>query len=108
MRVARRFVEEGPAGLVDRREDNGVVRLSADHGGLLLMTASQSPQDYGLDRPTWTQELFTMILAEKTGTVVSTTTISRALARLGVKLKRPNPSFFVPGKRGGERVGSMK
>ena len=99
LRVARRFAEKGLAGLVDRREDNGVVKLSEDHEELLLMAAAQSPQDYGLDRPTWTQELFAMILAEKTNTNVSTTTISRALARLRVKLKRPKPIVLCPWKK---------
>jgi transposase len=100
MRIARRFVEEGLAGLIDRRELNGECKISQDHEDLLWVAATQSPQDYGFDRPTWTQELFAIVLKEKTGTSVSTTAISRALARIGVSLKRPKPIVLCPWKKG--------
>lgn len=100
IRIARRFVEQGPAGLIDRREENGQRKVSEDHEELLWLAAAQSPRDYGFDRPTWTQELFAEVLAEKTGTMVSATTICRALARIGVRLKRPKPIVLCPWKKG--------
>lgn len=96
MRVARRFVEQGLSGLIDRREDNGELKMTEDHEGLLLMAAAGSPRDYGYDRPTWTQELFALVLAEKTRTSFSTTTISRTLSRLRIRLKRPKPIVLCP------------
>ena len=96
LRVAGRFVEQGLSGLVDRREDNGEQKMSEDHEGLLLLAAAESPQDYGFDRPTWTLELFALVLAEKTATSFSTTTMSRTLKRLGVSLKRPKPIVGCP------------
>jgi transposase len=92
-------VQEGLIGLVDRREDNGEPKITEDDEELLLMAAAQSPQDYGYDRPTWTLELFILVLAEKTGTEVSTTTMSRTLARIQVRLKRPKPIVLCPWKK---------
>ncbi|MBL7040691.1 MAG: tetratricopeptide repeat protein [Pirellulaceae bacterium] len=99
IRVARRFVEQGPAGLIDRREDNGTVKITEDHEELLLMAAAQSPRDYGFDRPTWTQKLFIQVLTDKMGTTVSTTTMSRTLTRIDVRLKRPKPIALCPWKK---------
>lgn len=99
MRIARRFVEQGLMGLMDGREDNGDPKISEDDAEFLLMAAAQSPRDYGYDRPTWTLELFVQVLAKETGKRVSTTTISRTLAQLDVKLKRPKPIVLCPWRK---------
>lgn len=96
VRIARRFVDEGVIGLVDRREDNGEPKITEDEEEFLLIAAAQSPQDYGYDRPTWTLELFVRVLAEQTGTKVSTTTMSRTLSRIRVRSKRPKPIVACP------------
>ena len=94
--VAKRFVGEGLAGLVDRREDNGDPKVTEEYEGLLLLAAEKSPRDYGFDRPTWTQELFIEALANETGIRISTTTMSRTLARLHIRLGRPKPIVRCP------------
>lgn len=95
-RVAERFVREGMAGLVDRREDNGETKVTEDHEAFLLQASAESPQEYGFARPTWTLELFVEVLQDKMGIRVSTTTMSRVLARLGVAPKRPKPIVLCP------------
>jgi transposase len=99
-RVAKRFVEEGLAGLADRREDNGECKVTEEYEGILLSIAAESPPDHGFDRPTWTQELFVKVMEESTGTKVSTTTMCRLLRRLHIRLGRPKPIVGCPwGKR---------
>lgn len=98
-RVAGRFVTEGLAGLVDRREDNGETKITEEHEAFLLEAAAGSPQDYAYDRPTWTLELFIAVLGQQTGVNVSTTTMSRTLAGLGICCKRPKPIVLCPWKK---------
>ena len=56
-RVAQRFVEQGPAGMADRREDNGDPKITEAFEWELLVAVACSPRDYGYLRTTWTQEL---------------------------------------------------
>lgn len=99
-RVAERFVEEGPAGLVDYREDNGDTKADEDYQAVLLeVVASSSPREYGYRRPTWTQELLILVLQKKTGVRVSTTTMCRVLKRLKIRLGRPKPIVGCPWKK---------
>src|SRR3954464_4826971 len=65
-RVAGRFLTGGLAGLADRREDNGRRKsTSADETELRRLVAG-SPHGSGFRRPTWTQELLILVLAEPT------------------------------------------
>ena len=43
-RVADRFIEHGPVGLADKREDNGENRVTNAHGMALLRLVEGSPQ----------------------------------------------------------------
>ena len=95
-RVAQRFVEQGPAGLSDRREDNGQAKVSERYQAVLLRVLTGSPQDFGYRRPTWTQELLTLVLCEQTGIRISRTTMSRLLKQLRVRLGRPKPIVGCP------------
>ena len=95
-RVAGRFIEHGPAGLADRREDNGENKVTDAYGMELLQLIEGSPQEHGYRRPTWTQELLILVLAERTGIRVSVTTMSRLLRQLGVRLNRPKPTVNCP------------
>jgi transposase len=95
-RVADRFVEHGLAGLVDAREDNGENKITETYEAELLIILEGSPQDHGYLRPTWTQELLVLVLAERTQICVSVTTMCRLLARLGVRLGRPKPMVNCP------------
>jgi len=95
-RVAERFVEQGLAGLVDRREDNGEAKVTEDYEWTVLVAVAHSPQEYGWQRPTWTQELLVLVAARETQIHVSTTTMCRLLARHGVRRGRPKPVVECP------------
>lgn len=95
-RVAQRFVEQGPAGLSEQREDNGEVKVSECYEATLLRVLTGSPQDFRYRRPTWTQELLIKVLCEQTGVRISRTTMSRLLKRLRVRLGRPKPIVGCP------------
>jgi transposase len=98
-RVAERFIEHGLVGLADRREDNGENRVTDTYGMELLRLIEGSPQDHGYRRPTWTQELLILVLAERTGIRVSVTTMSRLLRRLRIRLNRPKPVVGCPWRK---------
>lgn len=95
-RVAQRFLDGGIVGLVDRREDNGKPKVTEDFEGLVLLAVAGSPQEYGYQRPTWTQELLVLVLEQKTQVRVSTSTMSRLLARHGARRGRPKPIVNCP------------
>ncbi len=76
---ARRFVEDGPAGLADRREDNGDAKVTEEYEADVDEVVAKSPRNYGYRRPTWTQELLVLVLAKRTGIRISCTTMSRVL-----------------------------
>jgi len=95
-RVARRFIDQGPAGLVDRREDNGDPKVTDDFEWVVLIAVAGSPTEYGYQRPTWTQELLVLVAAQQTNIGVSTTTMSRLLRRHGVRSGRPKPIVTCP------------
>ena len=95
-RIADRFIEQGPQGLPDRREDNGENKVTEAYEWELLTVLGGSPRDYGYLRPTWTQELLVQVLAAWAGVKVSVTTMSRLLKRLRVRLGRPKPTVGCP------------
>jgi transposase len=98
-RIAERFIAHGLAGLADRREDNGECKTTAAYEIELLRIVEDSPQEFGYRRPTWTQELLTLVLAERIGISISVSTMSRLLSRLGIGLKRPKPIVECPWKK---------
>lgn len=98
-RVAYRFIEHGLVGLADRREDNGENKVTESYGMELLRLIEGSPQEHGYRRPTWTQELLILVLAERLDVRVSVTTMSRLLRRLRVRLNRPKPFVNCPWPR---------
>jgi transposase len=95
-RVAHRFIAEGLQVAADRREDNGEHKVDARYESELLTVVAGSPQGYGYLRPTWTQELLALVLAERTGRKVSVSTMSRLLKRHRVRLGRPKPTVECP------------
>ena len=98
-RVAERFVEQGLWGLADRREDNGDCKVTEEYEWRLPIAVAMSPQDFGYERPTWTQELLSIVLKNETGIQVSCTTICRLLKRNRVRLGRPKPIVGCPWKK---------
>ncbi len=95
-RVVGRFRDHGVAGLHDRREDNGQVKLDEAFLSALYQVVDTQPTDHGFPRPTWTQELLVEVMAERTGTRVHPGTMSRALKRIGARLGRPKPTVGCP------------
>lgn len=90
-RVRLRFLEQGEAGLVDRREDNGATKVTDDFLGELYEVVEGSPTEYGYPRPTWTRELLVMVMKKRTGIKIHVSTMSHALARIGARRGRPKP-----------------
>ena len=98
-RVARRFIEDGPGGLADRREDNGESKVTEEYEADLFTVVASSPRKFGYRRPTWTQELLILVLQKRTGIRISRTTMSRLLKRLHIRLGRPKPIVGCPWKK---------
>ena len=98
-RVAHQFLDEGPAGLADKRKDNGPVKVDDRYAAVLLTVVERSPRRFGYRRWTWTQELLIRVLATQTGITISRTTMSRLLKRLKVRLGSPKPTVGCPWKK---------
>jgi transposase len=98
-RVAKRFIAHGLTGLADRREDNGEYKITEAYEIELLCVVEKSPQEFGYRRPTWTQELLVLVLAERTGISISVSAMSRLLSRLEIGLRRPKPIVNCPWKK---------
>src|SRR5512135_1541929 len=95
-RTAHRFLQEGLSSIADRREDNGEHKVNARYTAELLTVVAGAPQEHGYTRPTWTQELLIVVLAERTGIRISIATMSRLLKRHRVRLGRPKPIVECP------------
>jgi transposase len=98
-RIAERFITEGLAGLADRREDNGERKITRVYESEVLRLVEESPREFGYRRPTWTQELLILVLAERVDIAISVSAMSRLLSRLGIGLKRPKPIVNCPWKK---------
>lgn len=90
-RVAQRFCQQGEAGLVDRREENGKRKVDENYLGQLYELVGSSPQAHGWPRPTWTRELLIKTMQKRTGVEVSPGTMSEALKKMGARRGRPKP-----------------
>lgn len=94
--VAKRFSEQGEAGLIDRREDNGARKLSDEYLTKLNEVVRSSPQNHGWQRPTWTRELLALTLRKLTKVKVHVTTMSVALKQIKSRRGRPKPTVGCP------------
>jgi transposase len=95
-RVLGRWRELGVAGLADRREDNGQLKLDEAYLGRLYEIVDDCPRDYGYPRPTWTTELLAKVMQQETGVKIHRATMSLALKRIGARLGRPKPTVGCP------------
>ena len=66
-RVVRAFIDDGPDGLLDGRITNGVRKITAAEEEFLLDCAAKSPAELACDRPTWTLEVFALVLKKAKG-----------------------------------------
>ena len=101
-RVAERFISRWFDRARRQREDNGERKITPAYERELLRLVEQSPQEFGYRRPTWTQELLILVLAERLEISISVSAMSRLLAGWGSGLSGPSRSSTVPGRR---RVG---
>lgn len=91
-RVRDRFLQQGEAGLVDRREENGQTKLDEFYLQMLYEVVESSPHEHGWLRPTWTREMLAITLKKRTGVMIHVTTMSRALKKIGARLGSPKPT----------------
>jgi transposase len=95
-RVAHRLLDDGAQGLCDRRAGNGDLKVREAYVATVLLAVASSPQQYGYQRPTWTQELLILVAQARTGVSISRTTMGRLLAAQGVRRGRPKPTVACP------------
>jgi putative transposase len=99
-RVAQRFSACGERGLLDRREDNGDVKLGEAYLAALDEVVRSRPQEHGWRRPTWTREMLVETLRRRTGVRLHVATMSRALALIRARRGRPRPTVGCPWSKG--------
>jgi transposase len=96
-KVARNFVsEQREAAFADRREDNGETVITRTIEDAVWITVAETPRQFGKRRPTWTLELLSIVLKERTGVRLSRATLCRLLWRLNIRLRRPKPFVACP------------
>jgi len=95
-RVVKQFVSKGLMGLVDRREENGQLKVQEDYVAFVLTAVAGSPPQFGYERPTWTQELLVIVAERGTGVRISVTTMCRLLRRVKARHGRPKPRVDCP------------
>lgn len=83
--VRKRWLREGEAGLIDKREDNGPCKVTDHYAAMLRILTRDRSTDWGHRRPTWTLRLLIRTMTNLTGITISTTTMSRLLKSLGVR-----------------------
>jgi len=99
VRTVKRYVEDGLAGLYDRRKDNGQRKIDDRFRCLLVLLLRGSPEDCGWERPTWTRELFCLEMQRRGFPLVAHCTMGRALRASDARLKRPRPIVLCPWPR---------
>jgi transposase len=95
-RVARRFRHGGELGLLDRRADNGPRKLTPEFLDTLDRLVRDRAHNHGHRRPTWTRELLLRPLLERGLPKVQVATLSRALAQIRARRRRPRPTVACP------------
>lgn len=95
-RVAARFLQGGLEGLRDGRRNNGRPKVNEAYLETLLNVVAGCPQDFGYERPTWTQELLVLVAYAETGVRISCSTMSRVIGRCDVRRGRPKPTVDCP------------
>ena len=84
----RRFLAEGRQGLADRPRHGRPPKLDAQARAELETALAASPLDYGYPVTTWTVADLADLLGQR-GWTVSRATISRTLAAMGYRYRRP-------------------
>jgi transposase len=98
-RVAARFRAEGESGLLDRRAENGGLKVDEDVRAGMLEIVAGRPRDHGFERSTWSLEVLAQVIAKELQVRLSLGHLSKVLHALGVVLKRARPFVRCPWKR---------
>jgi transposase len=85
--------------LIDRRCDNGGLKLDEDSREGIRQILEKSPEDFEERRPTWTLELLVRVIASQLGIRVSVGHLWRVLREMGVRWGRPKPMVRCPWPR---------
>lgn len=93
--VLKTFLEQGELGLVDGRVANGSTKALPVLVCQVEKLVSGTPPSKW-NHSTWTQELLTLVAAEKTGIKVSISTMCRVLKCLKARKGRPRPTVGCP------------
>lgn len=99
VRTAKRFANEGPKGLFDKRRHNGKRKANGAFRSRVVELLRRTPEDFGWKRPTWTRELLCVQMKKEGWPEVGNTTMGRALARIGARLGMPKPIVLCHWKR---------
>ena len=91
-----RWLARGFAGLVDRREDNGLTKADERYVALIRWVLGSTPPAFGHRRPTWTKSLLIDVARRFTGVTVGRTTMGRVLKALGARRGRAKPLGLRP------------
>ncbi len=97
--VARRFINDGLGGLVDKREDNGNRKIDESVEAFCWELVEKSPSDFGFARPTWTLELIVRVLGSEQGSAISKGYLRKVLKRIGIHYRRTKPIVLCPWKK---------
>jgi transposase len=95
-RTIGRYEALGEAGLIDRREDNGLAKADDLYARTVAWILESSPPDFFHRRPTWTRRLLIATAKTYTGVSVSPTTMGRLLKKLKARRGRPKPVAPCP------------
>ncbi len=95
-RTVARFIEDGPAGIVDRRADNGPQIVDDDFRDAVQELVETSPREHGFLRSTWTRELLIVVMDNDEYPRVSPCTMGRVLRAIGARRGRPKPIVNCP------------
>ncbi len=102
-RTARRYLEEGRAGLIDRREENGIRKIDDVVIGELHRLLEESPRGCGWARSTWSRQLLVLEIERRLGIRLSRSTVGRGLKQLGARWKRARPMVLCPWRKAKRR-----
>jgi transposase len=97
--IVTRYRLEGEASLVDRRCENGGLKIDEDVREGIRQILEKTPQDFEERRPTWTLELLARVIHVRLGVWVSVCQLWRVLRQMGVRWGRPKPIVLCPWKR---------
>lgn len=99
LKAARRYLTAGSDGLDDQRRGNGATKADDAFDRRVTQLLTQTPEDFGWSRATWTRELLCRQMAWEGRVSVAVCTMGRVLARIGARLGMPKPIVLCPWPR---------